>query len=112
MNILYKSGIISQIAYESNRVLLSEVFKEHRHVARIVTSITQNAIISGSWSDKCLLNYFDVLDKGPLLELQLQVVLGLQYKYDISKQLHVLQNNLMDIYNENFPFRRMRYLVL
>ncbi|KTW31077.1 separase [Pneumocystis jirovecii RU7] len=111
MNILYKSGIISQIAYESNRVLLSEVFKEHRHVARIVTSITQNAIISGSWSDKCLLNYFDVLDKGPLLELQLQVVLGLQYKYDISKQLHVLQNNLMDIYNENFPFRRMRVLL-
>ncbi|KAG5518182.1 hypothetical protein PMAC_003368 [Pneumocystis sp. 'macacae'] len=111
MDILYKSGIISQIASECNRILLSEVFKEYRHVARIITSITQNAIISESWSDECLLTYLDVFERGPFLEWQLQVILGLQYKYDVSKQLLILQNNLMDIYNENFPFRRMRVLL-
>ncbi|KAG4304549.1 hypothetical protein PORY_001942 [Pneumocystis oryctolagi] len=111
MDILSKSGIISQIACECNYLLLSEVFKKYHHVARIVTSIAQNSIISESWSDRCLLKCFDTFERGPLLEWQLQVVLGLQYKYDIFKQLRLLQDNLMDIYSERFPFRRMRVLL-
>ncbi|EMR08479.1 hypothetical protein PNEG_03306 [Pneumocystis murina B123] len=111
MDILFKSGIISQIASECNSAMLSDVFKEHRHVARIITSIVQNAIVGECWSERCLLKYLNIYERGPLLEWQLQVVLGLQYKYDISKQLYILQNNLMDIYNENFPVRRTRVLL-
>ncbi|QSL64527.1 hypothetical protein MERGE_001828 [Pneumocystis wakefieldiae] len=111
MDILFKSGIISQIATECNSALLSDVFKEHRHVPRIITSIIQNAILGECWSERCLLRYLNIYERGPLLEWQLQVVLGLQYKYDISKQLYILQNDLMDIYNENFPVRRTRVLL-
>ncbi|KAG5437075.1 hypothetical protein PCANB_001196 [Pneumocystis canis] len=111
MDILFKSGIISQIACKCNRILLSEVFKEHRHVARIIASITQNAIISESWSERYLLKDYAAIERGPLLEWQLHIILGLQYKYDVSKQLRILQDNLMDIYNDDFPFRRTRVLL-
>ncbi|KTW27634.1 hypothetical protein T552_02075 [Pneumocystis carinii B80] len=111
MDILFKSGIISQIASKCNCAMLSDVFKEHRHVARIITSIVQNAIVGECWSERCLLKHLNICERGPLLEWQLQVVFGLQYKYDISKQLYILQNDLMDIYNENFPIRRMRVLL-